>query len=129
GDRIIVEKVTGYFRSPRRWEIYYMHDAEGNTVAKRIVGLPGERISVRENRVCINGTEAARPAQLQFLKYHALGNLERGQEVDCGTGYFVLGDDSVDSYDSRYLGPVKPEQFHGRVWCIVRPLARFGFVH
>ena len=46
GDGLLVEKVTGRFRSPRRWEIYFFYDSEGNPVAKRIVGLPGEKLSL-----------------------------------------------------------------------------------
>src|SRR6476659_5989692 len=51
GDRILVEKVTKHWRSPRRWEIYFMFDAEGTPVAKRIVGLPGERLTVKNSQV------------------------------------------------------------------------------
>src|SRR5690242_19966272 len=56
GDRILVEKVTKHWRSPKRWEVYFMYDAEGTPVAKRIVGLPGEKVSVKDNQVRINGT-------------------------------------------------------------------------
>src|SRR6266567_2110617 len=80
GDRIVVEKVTRWFRSPRRWEIYFLYDAEGTPVAKRIVGLPGERISLKENRICANGKEVPRPAQLKSLNYYAYGNLSGGRE-------------------------------------------------
>jgi signal peptidase I len=122
GDRILVEKVTGRFRSPKRWEIYFLYDAEGTPVAKRIVGLPGERISIKGTSVYINGVEMRPPQRLQSLKYYPLGNLARGHEVECGNNYFVLGDDSQDSYDSRFLGPVTSSQLRGRAWCILWPL-------
>ncbi len=128
GDRILVEKVTGWFRQPKRWEIYWFYNAEGIPVAKRIVGLPGEKISIRENNVCINGNEIQRPASLTFLKYYPFGSLSAGREISCGDGYFVLGDDSRDSFDSRFEGPVRRERFRGRAWCILGPAARVGFV-
>jgi signal peptidase I len=128
GDRIVVEKVTRHIRSPRRWEIYFFYNSEGVPVAKRIVGLPGERISVKQNQIWINGQEVARPAELKGLEYYADGNLHADREVDCGEGFFVMGDDSRDSWDSRYLGPVTAEQFQGRVWCVVWPFSRLGFV-
>jgi signal peptidase I len=129
GDRILVEKVTGWFRAPRRWEIYFLYDAEGTPVAKRIVGLPGEKISIKENGLYVNGVEIHPPERLQSLKYYPLGNLARGGEIECGKDYFVLGDDSKDSYDSRFLGPVKSAQLRGRAWCILWPPSRAGFVN
>src|SRR5262245_46194802 len=44
GDHILIEKVSGHFRAPRRWEVYFFYNADGVPVAKRIVGLPGEKI-------------------------------------------------------------------------------------
>src|SRR4051794_14261948 len=41
GDRILVEKITGRFRRPRRWEIYFFYNTDGIPVAKRVIGLPG----------------------------------------------------------------------------------------
>ena len=105
-----------------------MYDAEGTPVTKRVIALPGERIALRDNRIYINGREVRRPAAIESLHYLELGNLRGGREIDCNEGYFVLGDDSKDSYDSRYLGPVAPQQFRGRAWCILWPFSRFGFV-
>ena len=98
-------------------------------VAKRVVGLPGEKISIRTNRIDINGAELPRPKELQGIKYYGYGNLDKGREVDCGRGYFMLGDASIDSYDSRYTGPVTRDAFRGRVWCIVLAAVHAGFVH
>ncbi len=128
GDRILLEKITGRFRAPRRWEIYFYYDTDGNPVAKRVVGLPGETISIRANEVCINGIPLSRPEQLRSLKYFGYGNLAHGRQVDCGQDYFMLGDFSRDSYDSRFTGLVARKRFRGRVWCIVSPRAHAGFV-
>lgn len=128
GDRILLEKVTGWFRQPKRWEIHFFYNEDGTPVTKRIVGMPGETISLKDNQIFINGKEIDRPAFLKHVNYLAIGKLANGRVVDCGRGYFVLGDDSRDSYDSRYTGVVSPESFCGRVWCIVSPASRFGFV-
>jgi signal peptidase I len=129
GDRILVEKITGRFRTPKRWEVYFLYDAEGTPVAKRIVGLPGEKVGIKGTSLYINGFETSPPQRLHSLKYYPLGNLSRGREVECGNDYFVLGDDSQDSYDSRYLGPVTSSQLRGRAWCILWPFSRVGFVN
>jgi signal peptidase I len=129
GDRILVERVTGHFRAPRRWEIYFYYDDDGNPVTKRVVGLPGEKIAIKEEGIYVNGAKIDLPNYLQPIKYCAQGNLARGREFNCGDGYFMLGDDSVDSYDSRYTGVVSKARFHGRAWCILSPRGRMGFVN
>ena len=128
GDRILFEKLTDRIRPPHRWEIHQFHTPEGLTVAKRIVGLPGERISLRSGVLCINGKPIPIPARLAYLHYYPLGNLDGGKEVACGSGYYVLGDDSRDSDDSRYEGVLTADRFTARAWLILGP-TRFGFVH
>ena len=129
GDRVLMEKITPWLRSPRRWEIYFFYNSEGTAVAKRIVGLPGEKISIKDNKIFINGTEAQPPDGFTLPKYYGYGRLANGKEADCGTGYFTLGDDSSDSYDSRYLGLVARKDFRGRAWLILWPFNHLGFVH
>ena len=128
GDRILLEKVSGWFRAPRRWEIYHFYDAEGNPVAKRLVGLPGEKIAIRTNVIYINGRPIDRPSALQGIQYFGYGTLAHGREVDCAGGYFALGDSSVDSFDSRFTGLVAPQRLRGRVWCVVWPFSRIQWV-
>jgi signal peptidase I len=128
GDSILLEKITRRFRAPRRWEIYFFYDAEGNPVAKRVVGLPGEKIAIKTNEIYINGIPLPRPENLKTNQYFGYGNLANGREVDCGKGYFMLGDSSADSFDSRYTGLVTRDRFRGRAWCILQPSAHAGFV-
>lgn len=128
GDRILLERVTGWFRAPRRWEIYHYFDPDGTPVTKRIVGLPGERISLHKGVIYINGKELVRPPELNQVKYLAYGNLAANREVDCKRGYFMLGDASIDSYDSRFTGIIDGDQFRGRVMCVVAPWKRAGIV-
>jgi signal peptidase I len=128
GDSVLLEKITGWFRAPHRWEIYFFYDSEGTAVAKRVVGLPGEKIAIKKNEIYINGVPLPRPQNLRTNKYFDYGSLANGREVDCGTGYFMLGDSSVDSLDSRYTGLVTRDRFRGRAWCILWPFAHAGFV-
>lgn len=128
GDSILLEKISSRFRAPRRWEIYFFYDSEGNAVAKRVVGLPGERIAIKTNEILINGIPLERPKNLQGNKYFGYGSLANGHVVDCGNGYFMMGDASADSFDSRYTGLVTRDRFRGRAWCILWPSAHAGFV-
>jgi signal peptidase I len=128
GDRVIFEKLTRHFRAPRRWEIHRFFTPEGVLVAKRIVGLPGEKVSLRDGVLHIDGAPLPLPPELAHLRYFAYGNLAQDRVVDCGAGYYVLGDYSRDSVDSRFNGPVAREDFLGRAWYVLSPAAHRGFV-
>lgn len=130
GDTILTEKVSFWFRKPHRWEVVLFFDEMGVQVMKRVVGLPGETISLQDTiTVVINGKPIPRPASLQWLKYYAFGLFTGGKTVACNEGYFVLGDDSKDSEDSRYTGPLRRDQIKGRAWMIVWPPSRIRFIN
>jgi signal peptidase I len=129
GDWVISERVSYWFRAPRRWEIVRFWCNDGFWVVKRVAGLPGETVSLPDNWVSINGVPLRRPAPLSFLVYYPYGKCRNGTSVSCGNGYFLLGDHSKDSQDSRYEGPMSPERISGRAWLRVWPLSRFGWVN
>ncbi len=128
GDRVVFEKFTRRFRAPRRWEIHRFYTPEGVLVAKRIIGLPGEKVALRDGVLCIDGAPLPIPGRLAHLRYFPYGNLAKEHEVECGAGYYVLGDYSADSLDSRFNGPVARESFLGRAWYVLAPAAHRGFV-
>jgi signal peptidase I len=129
GDRILTEKVSFWFRSPRRWEVIAFRQKDGVQVMKRVIGLPGEKVQMlRGGRILINGRQIQPPPELDFLDYFPYGNLITGKTCECDNGYYVLGDYSRDSDDSRYNGPVSPDQLIGRPWLIVAPAGRRGVV-
>jgi signal peptidase I len=131
GDVVLSERISKLVRRPRRWEVVLFRDEEsGSQVMKRVIGLPGETVALRDRtQILINGRSVERPASLRKIDYLAYGNLINGQTVACGDGYFILGDFSMDSQDSRWTGPLKLKRIQGRAWLIVWPLARIGFVN
>ncbi|MBI1840155.1 MAG: signal peptidase I [Verrucomicrobia bacterium] len=128
GDHVLVDKLSRRLRSPQRWEIYSYYNEDSILVAKRIVGLPGERISIRGDSVFVNGSPLERPHRLPPVRYYPYGSLAEGREVKCVAGYFMLGDDSIDSLDSRYSGEVANDRLIGRAFCVLSPASRRGFV-
>jgi signal peptidase I len=130
GDRVLTERVSYWLRQPRRWEVITFRARDGMQVMKRVVGLPGEKVQMRrDGQIVIDGQPVERPAELGFLHYFAIGNILLDRSVECKEGYYVLGDNSRDSEDSRFTGPVMPDQLIGRAWLIVGPSGRRGFVH
>jgi signal peptidase I len=129
GDLVLTERISYRLRRPRRWEVITFFTHEGMQVMKRVVGLPGEHVQMhRDGQIVIDGQPIEVPAELGFLHYFADGNVFFDQSVACNDGYYVLGDFSRDSDDSRFNGPVKPDQLIGRAWMIVGPSGRRGFV-
>lgn len=130
GDWILMEKVSYLFRSPRRWEIVAFRNDLGMQVMKRVVALPGESIAINNLNPVINSTPVKIPQKLDYLKYYRFGNLhDKDKPFKCGNGYYLLGDNSRDSDDSRYNGALNPDEIIGRPLLRIWPPARFGFVN
>jgi signal peptidase I len=107
GDRVFVLKSF----APRRWDIIaFRFPEEPSTIyLKRLVGLPGEELAIRDGEVWIDGQIVKKPRQLADLRYTALPDDPFGRQpttwgpVRLGEDeYFVLGDFSRRSADSRY---------------------------
>ncbi len=96
---------------------------------KRVVAFAGETIALSKSEVLINGNVVPAPKSLKHLQYFPYGNIARGRTYTVEKGYYVMGDNSRDSQDSRFDGPVSPEQIDGRPWLVVWPLSHFGFVN
>lgn len=129
-DYILCERVSYWFSTPKRWDLVAFHSSEGIFIMKRVIGLPHEAVSMNKaEALMIDGKELTRPKSIEHIKYYRYGKLNSFTPVETGDGYFVLGDDSKDSDDSRYNPPLRMEQISARPWLIVWPLSRFGFVN
>ena len=130
GDRVLTEKVSYWFRRPRRWEVITIRGEDRKQIMKRVVGFPGERVEMRRGgKILIDGEEITRPSHLNLLTYFPYGNLTSDKPpYECGEGYYVLGDFTRDSDDSRFNGSIPPERIIGRAWLILGPKGRHGFV-
>ena len=159
GDRIFVNKLAYDLRvpftrtklaswsEPRRGDlVVFFSPADGKRLVKRVVGLPGDRVSMVDNRLRVNGDElpyeplgrdvieeldSADRQGRAFLEEH-LG--ERAHPVmwaplrpsrnsfcrDAGPEerYFVMGDNRDESFDSRWFGVVPRELIVGRATAV-----------
>ena len=130
GDWVLTERLSYMLRDPRRWEVVTIRRNDGLQVMKRVIGLPGERLQVlRGGRIIINGIEVTPPEAIQQIKYFPIGNIFLNKIYDCGDGYYVLGDDTLDSDDSRYHGSISRAEIIGRAWLILAPGDRRGFIN
>lgn len=129
-DWVLTEKVTYRFRDPRRWELVAFDTRDFMHVMKRTAGLPGESLQLKRDGVLrVNGEPVAQPECLDGIRYLCFGYLGEGKTARCGDGFFMLGDDSADSVDSRFDGPLNRERIRGRPWLIIWPPSRIRFLN
>ncbi len=89
---------------------------------KRVIGLPGEEVLIRDNRVLIDGVPIDEP----YLPAGVVNN-DFGPEIVPENHYFMMGDNRQRSSDSRSeLGPVHIDRFVGRAFVVVWPPGDWG---
>ena len=122
GERVIVDKVSYLFRPPARGDIVVLAvQGEPEDLIKRVVGLPGEMIEIKDGGVWIDGKPLGEPyAQPSpgAIAARQLGSDE----------FFVMGDNRANSKDSRIFGPIRREDIVGRAWIIYWPPSEWGLV-
>jgi signal peptidase I len=109
GDTAVVNMLTWRLGRFDRGEIVLVRDGGQGYATKRIVGLPGETIDFRENRVYVNG----RALEERYLNKDTPTVSEQPRFVLGAQEYLVLGDNRTDSYDSRIYGPVAKSAIMG----------------
>ena len=117
--------------TPERGDIiiFKFPDNENERYVKRVIGLPGEKVKIKEGQVFIN--ESTEPLKEEYIKEewtNAAGPYEFEVPEGC---YFVMGDNRNNSYDSRYWTNtyVKEEQIIGKALWIYYPFSRFGAIN
>lgn len=134
GDRIFVDKVTYRFRPPERGEIVvfkYPLDPKKDFV-KRLIAFGGEEIEIRDGSIWVNGKQLREPAQIPNHYYYNRNDWPYAKEGQVfkvpNDSYFVLGDNSAQSSDSRNWGFVPKKYLIGKAFLIWWPVYRIGFV-
>jgi signal peptidase I len=122
--RLIVVKAVYHFKAPSRGDIVIIHPpvAPDNQWVKRIIGLPGDTIEVKNQTVYVNNIPLDEP----YIKEHPEYILSPYQVPD--NNYFVLGDNRNQSSDSHRRWTVAREDIVGEVWLRIWPLSNWGFV-
>jgi len=118
GDYLIVDEISYRFRDPQRGEVIVFKYPQNPSqrFIKRIVGLPGETVEIREGEVIIYGQDETKVLdESSYLPpgFPTLGNIR----ITLGEGeYFVLGDNRDFSFDSRRFGLLPRDKIIGKVF-------------
>jgi signal peptidase I len=132
GDRVFVNKLSYRLHDPNRGDVVVLHQITGASerdLIKRVIGLPGETVEVRNCTVLIDGRVLNEP----YLDPEVV------TPTDCGGDYspngpipenhvFVMGDNRGGSQDSRVIGPISEDDLVGRAFVVFWPQSHWQWL-
>ena len=132
-DRLLIDKLSYRIDKPQRGDIVVFMPTEelqrqefNDAFIKRVVGLPGDTVVVKEGKVFVDGQPLDEPYILEAPDYEwRAEDLNLPAVIPAGE-YFMLGDNRNNSYDSHYWGYVPREKFVGKATQRFWPVGRMG---
>ena len=124
-DIMILDKISYRNHAIKRFDIVVIYlEEEHEYIIKRVIGLPGEKIEYKDNKLYVNGTYVKE--EFEHFKTEDFSTKDIGYEEVPKDKYLVLGDNRVNSIDSRYLGYIKKEDIKGKTSLVLFPFNRIG---
>ena len=129
-EKFFVNRALYKVSSPKRGDVIVFKTSASDSAAlhiRRVIGLPGETVQVKDGKIYINGKVYEENGAYQDMTDGGLANsaitLESGE-------YFVLGDNRNNSEDSRFaeVKKVKKKYIEGKLWLRIAPANKIGFV-
>ena len=116
-DIMILDEISYRFSEIERFNIVVVKE-ENEYLIKRIIGLPGEKIEYKDNKLYIDG---------KYVKE----DFKHMETMDFSTTlgedeYFIMGDNRTNSTDSRIFGPISRDEIIGKTSLTILPISRFG---
>ena len=117
GDIMILNIIDYKFSDIERFDIVVVDQGQEYLI-KRVIGLPGETIEYKNNKLYVNGKR---------IKENYGSDITEDFSVKVGNdSYFVMGDNRTNSMDSRVFGSFKKNKILGKTSLTVFPFNRFG---
>ena len=130
GQYLIVDELSYRFEAPERGQVIIFKYPKDTTkyFIKRIIGLPGEKISINNGAVTIKNASNPNGIVLNepYIKFPA--NTTMAEETLSDTEYFVMGDNRAVSLDSRSWGPLPRDLITGRAFLRLFPVPNIGIL-
>lgn len=129
GEYILTSKVLYKFRQPARGDVVIFKSPANKEIdyIKRIIGLPGDTVSLKNNTFYVNGQIVEEPYLAPETPIFGGSYLSEGQSVVVPPdSYFVAGDNRAHSSDSREFGPIAEGDFIGTAIFRYWPFSQLG---
>lgn len=123
GDIVVVSKIQYKLISIKRGDIIAFDYKDSKFLVKRIIGLPGERVEIKDNELYIDGKELIE----EYIESSKMDDKDYFKVPD--DSYFVLGDNREDSLDSRNFGFIIKDDIIGKVLFKIFPFNKIGLVN
>jgi signal peptidase I len=130
GEYLLADKISYHFKDPKRGDVIIFKQTESADYIKRIVGLPGDTIEIRDGSFYVNGQKLDETEYLDPDVYtEGKKYLSEGEVYTVPEGkLFVAGDNRPHSSDSRAFGPVPFDRVKGRAVLIYWPISHLHVV-
>lgn len=106
GNIMLLNKTAYWAKEPKRFDMVVI-DEKGTAIIKRIIGLPGEYVKIKENKLYINNNYTK-----EVYKHYLTKDYQLNKKIP-NNYYFVMGDNRPVSNDSRYFGLVSKKDILG----------------
>lgn len=133
---LLAEKLSYSLSAPERGDVVIFKYPKNPSVnfIKRVIGLPGETVTIENNTVKITNNTNPNGFVLNESKYLTSSQKTLTSEKVFSitlkdNEYFVMGDNREHSSDSREWGALPKTNIIGRAWLVIKPLDRFGIEH
>lgn len=137
GEYLLTDKISYKLRDPEHGEVVVFHAPEaahcaqgtGCDFIKRVIGIPGDTIAVKNNHILVNGQILEEDYLPSDFKTLAGTYTEGGRLVTLSANeYFVVGDNRSYSSDSRQWGPITKNDIVGRAFFRYWPIDVAGLI-
>jgi signal peptidase I len=125
GEHVLVDKVLPERRTWHRGDVVLFRAPDNGTLTiKRLVGLAGDTVEIRDGLLYVNGAEVTEP----YVVPGAIDSVYWGPVTVAAEHVVVLGDNRRNSLDSRTYGGVSVHALEGKVAAVLWPADRIGGV-
>lgn len=130
GEYLMANKVTYRIKEPERGDVVIFKYSDTQDFIKRIIGLPGDTVMLKDGQLYINNKLLDESHYLNDSVYTNGGDfLKEGESKTVPDGeYFVCGDNRPHSSDSRTFGSIEKDNIKGKAWIVYFPFSEFRIV-